>query len=159
MRERYAARWQSGVCPQHKQTAPLAEAPPLSHVNPGYQACTFTAGQVTQRELRSWPLRLAGCSYLGRLPRLVARGYTGCRVRTIWPVSHFYDGSAGLGRPQRNQFVIFIDPGVHMSRGRLTNASTGQPRSRATRRSARSGLTACGWPTVSSIGRSVAESL
>jgi len=33
-----------------KQTAPLVEAPSLSHVNPGYQACTFTAGQVTQRE-------------------------------------------------------------------------------------------------------------
>ena len=41
--------------------------------------------------------------------------------------------------------------------GRL-NTSTGHSRSRAARRSARSGLTANGWPTASSIGRSVDES-
>jgi hypothetical protein len=42
--------------------------------------------------------------------------------------------------------------------GRL-NSSTGQPRSAAARRSARSGLTAVGCPTSESIGRSVTESL
>jgi hypothetical protein len=36
--------------------------------------------------------------------------------------------------------------------------STGQPRSAATRRSARSGLTTVGCPTASSSGRSVIES-
>src|SRR5205823_1212191 len=42
--------------------------------------------------------------------------------------------------------------------GRL-NTSTGQPRLAASRRRARSGLTAYGWPTASSSGRSVLESL
>src|SRR5262249_4555395 len=32
-----------------------------------------------------------------------------------WSVTYFYDGSAGMGRPSRDQFVIFIEPGVHMS--------------------------------------------
>ena len=41
----------------------------------------------------------------------------------------------------------------------LEKASTGQPRSFAIFFSARSGLTADGWPTASSIGRSVIESL
>jgi len=30
-------------------------------------------------------------------------------------VTHFYDGSAGLGRVRRDRFVIFIDAAVHMS--------------------------------------------
>jgi hypothetical protein len=29
-------------------------------------------------------------------------------------VTHFYDGSPGLGRPGRDRFVIFIEAGVHM---------------------------------------------
>ena len=40
----------------------------------------------------------------------------------------------------------------------LENVSIGQPRAAASLRSARSGFTAVGWPTVSSIGRSVIES-
>jgi len=43
--------------------------------------------------------------------------------------------------------------------GSALKARTGQPRSWASRRSARSGFTAWGWPTASSIGRSVIESL
>ncbi|MGO9217078.1 MAG: hypothetical protein ACLP5E_04800 [Streptosporangiaceae bacterium] len=38
-------------------------------------------------------------------------------------------------------------------------AVLGQPRCWASRRRARSGFTALGWPTASSIGRSVIESL
>lgn len=42
--------------------------------------------------------------------------------------------------------------------GLATNFIIGQPRSRAIVARALSGLTATGWPTVSSMGRSVAES-
>ena len=41
----------------------------------------------------------------------------------------------------------------------FVNTSTGHSRVPASLRSDRSGLTAYGWPTASSIGRSVAESL
>src|SRR5207237_6470780 len=44
------------------------------------------------------------------------------------------------------------------SRTGRSNLRTSHPRSRATRANSRSGLTTTGWPTASSIGRSVAES-
>jgi hypothetical protein len=58
-------------------------------------------------------------------------------------------GRAGVRRPANR---------LCSDTGRL-NVSTGQPRCTASRRSARSGFTAVGWPTASSIGTSVAESL
>ena len=44
----------------------------------------FSAGQVRQNPASA------------RLPRLVARGYTGLAVTGLLSVSSFYDGSAGL---------------------------------------------------------------
>src|SRR5262249_3400280 len=61
-------------------------------------------------------LGLPGRSCLGRLPRLVARGYpVSVSAPLAWYVIHFYDGSTCLGRAARDQFVIFIVPAVHMS--------------------------------------------
>ncbi len=45
------------------------------------------------------------------------------------------------------------------SRTGLVNTRTGQSRATASRRSPRSGFTAYAWPTASSIGTSVTESL
>jgi hypothetical protein len=66
--------------------------------------------------------------HLSRLRRLIllgvpasaaSRGWSrvGARLpcQDQWSVTYLYDGSAGMGRPSRDQFVIFIEPGVHMS--------------------------------------------
>jgi hypothetical protein len=67
------------------RTAPHSGAPPPVASNPSYQACTFSLpGQVRQNPASA------------RLPRLVARGYTGLAVTGLLSVSSFYDGSAGL---------------------------------------------------------------
>ena len=59
---------------QTKQAAPLARRRRIATSGPGYQACTFTAGQgIRLSFLRRQILLDAFC--LGRLPRLVARGY------------------------------------------------------------------------------------
>src|SRR5580692_3890374 len=72
------------TCPGAR-TAPHSGAPPPVASNPSYQACTFSLpGQVRQNPASA------------RLPRLVARGYTGLAVTGLLSVSSFYDGSAGL---------------------------------------------------------------
>src|SRR5271166_5504480 len=59
---------------QTKQAAPLSRRRRVATSGPGYQACTFTAGQgIRLAFLRRQILLDAFC--LGRLPRLVARGY------------------------------------------------------------------------------------
>src|SRR5262245_37210148 len=72
-----------------------------------------SAGQATPPQ-STVALGPARCSCLGRLPRLVARGYP---VAVSGPsvLTHFYDGSSARGRPVRDRFVIFIEPAVHMS--------------------------------------------
>jgi len=80
---------------------------------PGYQACTFTAGQCT------WSPSPAALDLLVPLPRpppAAGRAWVpGCRVGTSGPsLISTTDPSAweDLGC---DQFVIFIEPGVHMS--------------------------------------------
>ena len=128
------------------------------HVKPGYQACTLNLRASPPGEGR-YRARRPGSSDSARLPRLVARG---CPVAVpYWLL--FY---AAVGRKEslgRHQFVTSIDPVVSfVTAGAClvpANARMGQPRRSAILRSARSGLTTRGWPTTSSMGRSVMESL
>ena len=63
--------------------------------------------------------RLRRSVILGAPVSAASRGWSrvGARLpcQDQWSVTYFYDGSAGMGRPSRDQFVIFIEPGVHMS--------------------------------------------
>jgi hypothetical protein len=79
---RAAAAW---VRAPGARTAPHSGAPPPVASNPSYQACTFSLPRQVHQNPAS-----------PRLPRLVARGYTGLAVTGLLSVSSFYDGSAGL---------------------------------------------------------------
>ena len=102
-----------------------------------------------------------------RLPRHASRGWS--RVGTWlpctdrWSVIPFYWAVAALKRPQRDRFVISIDHVRSMQPEGWPRRSAGSSaRARlalAAFRRARSGSTACGWPTSSSSGRSATESL
>ena len=84
----------------------------------------------------------------------------GCRPRVRVPAPHAAppqdQGGAGHGETRRHHRCRAPHP-VAQAHG-LVKWRTSQPRSRAILASARSGLTATGRPTASSIGRSVAES-
>jgi hypothetical protein len=135
----------------------------------------ITAGQAARSSRPRRRSVLPDLPASARLPRLVARGYP-VAVSGLLSVILLYVGSAGLESPELDQFAISISPADYMlpaggsgpARGpggesgparRAPKARTGQPRSRAILRSARSGFTTCGCPTISSIGRSVTESL
>src|SRR5262249_51802542 len=91
--------------------------PPLSHVRLGLPSVHLHCRTGRPVVASTTTLGLPGRSYLGRLPRLVARGYpVAVSAPLAWYVIHFYDGSIWLGRASRDQFVIFIVLAVHMPR-------------------------------------------
>jgi hypothetical protein len=137
---------------------------------PGYQACTYVlpGSPPSGRFLLPGPARL-GSPCLGSPPAAGRAWVPGFACPDICPSTPFYDGSARLERGRRYQSVIPAGEAGHSPRlagappAAVPRAApklrTGQPRCWASLRRARSGLTARGLPTISSMGRSVIESL
>lgn len=157
---------QRPACPGTSERRPLGDAVADTSGRVTKRAPSL-AGQSTRQSTISGAACL-GSPYLGSPPAAGRAWVPGCHARTGKSVTPFYDGSAGMHRGQRYRSVISIDRPVHillagggaMAGGVLApNVSTGQPRCWAILRSARSGFTTRGLPTVSSIGRSVTESL
>jgi len=127
-------RWQrcgAGQAGPDKAGGAPREAPPHSHVRSGLPSVHLHCRTGHPSVVLTTPDPV-GC-VLSRPPPAAGRAWVpGCRARTLWSVFHFYDGSIELGRPWRNQFVIFIDAAVHMSTWR-PGAGVRRRQGRATR--------------------------
>jgi len=147
------------ACTSSLREVPCPGAP--SRCAPGPGACQATFRGYGSR---GYPAAVPGRSSCSPLYGGSGRRKSAGRDRFAISIDrrgHIPDGSPGGLAPPGH--VPEGAPGGLAPRsaaaGSAVKASTGQPRCWASRRSARSGLTACGRPTASSMGRSVTESL